>query len=218
MSNNELRFLEEPSDLTSKQKELLEAALRVMSKKGYSGSRTRDIAHEAGVSEATLFKHFPTKRHILIAIMEPFLISAIKPIMMKSLEQVLAAHKGKPLGETLRAIALDRIALVRARTPLITTIFTEAVHQPEVLEIVRTRVVPIMTSVLGDIYDAALERGEIRGIDKRLFIRGYVSLLAGYVILGWTFPEALGASDDASGVDGVIDLMLHGVERREEQP
>ena len=43
---------------------LLQAALKLISEKGYLGATTRDIAREAGVSEVTLFRHFGTKKRL----------------------------------------------------------------------------------------------------------------------------------------------------------
>jgi AcrR family transcriptional regulator len=43
---------------------ILEAALAVFSRKGFSGTTTKDIAREAGVSEALLYRHFPSKEDL----------------------------------------------------------------------------------------------------------------------------------------------------------
>jgi AcrR family transcriptional regulator len=49
---------------------LLDAAVRVFSKAGFCGTKTRDIAAEAHINEALLFRHFPTKDDLYIAILE----------------------------------------------------------------------------------------------------------------------------------------------------
>jgi TetR/AcrR family transcriptional regulator len=49
---------------------LLDAAIRVFSKTGFCGTKTRDIAAEAHINEALLFRHFPTKDDLYIAILE----------------------------------------------------------------------------------------------------------------------------------------------------
>lgn len=45
---------------------LIRAALELMSDRGYEGAATADIASRAGVSEMTLFRHFPTKAALLV--------------------------------------------------------------------------------------------------------------------------------------------------------
>ena len=45
-------------------------AMKAFAKSGFRGTRSRDLAAAAGVSEALLFKHFPSKREIQKAIIE----------------------------------------------------------------------------------------------------------------------------------------------------
>src|ERR1051326_4642621 len=46
------------------------AASRALAKMGFRGTRSRDLAREAGVSEGLLFKYFPDKRSLQRAIIE----------------------------------------------------------------------------------------------------------------------------------------------------
>ena len=50
--------------------QILAAALDVFAELGFHGARTRDVAERAGVSEALLFRHFPTKEDLIRAILE----------------------------------------------------------------------------------------------------------------------------------------------------
>lgn len=50
--------------------QILAAALDVFAELGFHGARTRDLAEKAGVSEALLFRHFPTKEDLIRAILE----------------------------------------------------------------------------------------------------------------------------------------------------
>src|SRR5215467_2371171 len=48
---------------------ILAAVGRVFAAKGFHGTTTRELAEEAGVSEALLFKHFPNKEALYAAMM-----------------------------------------------------------------------------------------------------------------------------------------------------
>jgi len=48
-------------DSEERRKGIVDAALPLFARKGFSGTTTREIAAAAGVSEALLFKHFPSK-------------------------------------------------------------------------------------------------------------------------------------------------------------
>ena len=45
------------------------AALELFAAKGFNGTTTREIAKTAGISEALVFKYFPTKRALYAAIL-----------------------------------------------------------------------------------------------------------------------------------------------------
>ena len=49
---------------------LYETAIRLMTKRGYEATTLRDIAKEAGVSVGLLYRYFPSKRAIIIALYE----------------------------------------------------------------------------------------------------------------------------------------------------
>ena len=50
--------------------QLLRAAIDVFAQRGFAGTKTRDIASAAGVSEAILFRHFATKEKLYHAILD----------------------------------------------------------------------------------------------------------------------------------------------------
>jgi AcrR family transcriptional regulator len=47
--------------------QIIESARRVFAEKGYAATRTREIAAEAGVNEAMLYRHFPSKEELFEA-------------------------------------------------------------------------------------------------------------------------------------------------------
>jgi len=55
-----------PSD--ARRDQILDAALRVFAERGFHGATTRELAKASGVSEALMFRHFPTKEHLYLAL------------------------------------------------------------------------------------------------------------------------------------------------------
>lgn len=64
------RPLQHRMSATERQRQLLEAALNVFSRKGFKGATTKEIAAAAGVTEAIIFQHFPSKEALYSAILE----------------------------------------------------------------------------------------------------------------------------------------------------
>lgn len=61
-----------PPRLTAKDRrqQILETAFGLFARKGYEGATTREIAEEAGINEALLFRHFPSKEKLYWTMIE----------------------------------------------------------------------------------------------------------------------------------------------------
>lgn len=55
-----------------RREQLLLAALELFSERGYDRATTREIAESTGVTEAALFKYFPTKRDLFLEVLRRF--------------------------------------------------------------------------------------------------------------------------------------------------
>src|SRR3954471_23709784 len=55
---------------SDRRSQLLEIALNLFSKKGFNGTTTKEIAAQAGVTEAIIFRHFPNKAALYQAVLE----------------------------------------------------------------------------------------------------------------------------------------------------
>jgi AcrR family transcriptional regulator len=53
-----------------RQQQILEGATRLFAQKGFRGTTTREIAQRLGISEALMFKYFPTKEQLFRAIIQ----------------------------------------------------------------------------------------------------------------------------------------------------
>src|SRR5580700_226921 len=55
---------------TDRRRQLLETALDLFSRKGFGGTTTKEIAAAASVTEAIIFRHFPTKQALYTAVLD----------------------------------------------------------------------------------------------------------------------------------------------------
>src|SRR5215470_19366120 len=54
----------------ARRQQIVSVAADLFSKRGFSGTTTKEIAERAGVSEAIIFRHFATKRDLYSAIID----------------------------------------------------------------------------------------------------------------------------------------------------
>ena len=55
---------------SDRRRQLLETALDFFSRKGFEGATTKEIAASAGVTEAIIFRHFPSKQALYTAVLD----------------------------------------------------------------------------------------------------------------------------------------------------
>jgi len=55
---------------SDRRRQLLETALDLFSRKGFDGTTTKEIASAAGVTEAIIFRHFPSKQALYTAVID----------------------------------------------------------------------------------------------------------------------------------------------------
>jgi TetR/AcrR family transcriptional regulator len=53
-----------------RRRQLLDTALDIFSRKGFDGATTKEIATAAGVTEAIIFRHFPSKQALYAAVID----------------------------------------------------------------------------------------------------------------------------------------------------
>src|SRR5271154_6975030 len=51
-------------DSDERRKAIVAAAVPLFARKGVAGTTTKELAEVAGISEALLFRHFPSKKHL----------------------------------------------------------------------------------------------------------------------------------------------------------
>lgn len=95
---------------------LLDAAERIIRERGIMAVTTKDIARETGLAEATLYRHFPDKTELLLAVMNERLpvgsfLSLIRDLPQRAGEDSVT--------ETLERIATAAVTFFAQIVPLV---------------------------------------------------------------------------------------------------
>mgnify|MGYP001574241643 CR=1 FL=1 len=112
--------------MTDIREKLLEATAQVFAQQGYLGCTTRRVAHEAGVNEVTLFRHFGSK---------DVLIREALTHVERSTAAPLPEVPHDPQAELLEWAAKVHRNLAEQRT-LIRRVLGEMVERPEIAPVV----------------------------------------------------------------------------------
>ena len=193
--------------LAPKKRAVIEAAVLAFAEAGYAATSTRTIAQRAGVAEATIFRHFPTKKDLLIRLVRPVVELRLVPAI-EAEARVLGAT-ARDLPEFLRAIMLSRLAFADRYAPLVRILLQEAPVNPDLQEIVGSNITGAILTVAEGQLRPHVEAGRMRDIPIARLLRWMFSLLTGYYILRATLPPE--ARDDEAEVAAMVELVVRGV-------
>ena len=118
---------------------ILQAAQRLFARQGYGGTTTRDLAQAAGVAEGTLFRHFESKKAILIKVAADGWTELLTDLLTELSE--MANYKA------IDQVMLHRIKDIPHNADLMRVCFMESQLHPELQGEVQSEILAKMVDV-----------------------------------------------------------------------
>ena len=188
-----------------RRQDILEASLRIFAKKGYNGSTTAEIARAAGVAEGTIFRHFATKKDLLIAVLEPKVLNG--------LIQLDKEHGDDTPIDFFRRFLMNRLELLNENDALVRFMFAEAQYHVEVREALFKGILGQGISIIRPWFDKGVEQGDFRDLPFLPTMRGFMGMVMFYGFMGNVYQGFSPEKTIQEAADHILDLFLHGLAR-----
>jgi AcrR family transcriptional regulator len=173
--------------MADRRQELLDAAVRVFARRGFSAARVGDIAEEAGVAHGLLYHYFRSKDEVLETIFRD-----TWRLLVTETERIEAS--GAPLPEQLRRFARIYLGSWLATPELIGVLVREIARSPNVGETVDE--IGGVFRGLSRMIEAARARSEVRGdCDPTLAAWAVYGSLE-EILTGWVLGQLPGEEED----------------------
>lgn len=172
--------LQNNSELPTKQKQVLKAALELFAAQGVDNTSTKQIAQLANVSEGTVYKRFKTKEQLFTAVLHP--IIAIIPQVAQEFRQVLINTEFTNLTDLLQTITLDRFDFAQANQQELRVIIREALNQQELVLTIMTNVKREVLPKLYQQFDQLKEQHQLIAWDNDRIFSYMLSTLIGSLV------------------------------------
>lgn len=187
---------------------IIDAAFELFSRKGFSGTRTREIAARAGISETLLFQHFKTKQALYSEVFKHVIL------YHPPVAGISQAVKARDDAGLLRAIALHAVEHSR--------------HDPRIirlslfgsLEGLRLRDEPTdkptMSGVLACYIEQRIKEGVFRPVNSHLAARLFIDSILMFLtdqriaLTGPALPDS-----DENAVETLVDIFINGLKSTE---
>ncbi len=190
-----------------RERQLLDAALDVFSKKGFAKATTGEIARKAGVAEGTIYNYFPNKRELFVAVIKDFVITI-------QLLDLIGKIPEEELSVTFKNILINRLSLLDSESiSRMPSMIGEIQRDPELKAMWLEEFLQPFLSQLGGMYHFMKASGKLRRLEPTIGVRIVGGLIIGFLMLrimeGETSP--LSKMPREKVAEDITEFILHGL-------
>jgi AcrR family transcriptional regulator len=196
--------------MTEKQRRIVLAAIETFAEKGYAATSTSEIAQKAGVAEGTIFRHYKTKKDLLLSIISPVMAKLVAPFLLRDFTKMLDAPYAT-YEDFLRALFHNRYNFAKDNLAIVKIIVQEVPFHDELREHFKKIVEEIVITRFHRIIETYKEKGELdAALPTSAMIRFTISVMLGLVAtLLILVPER--NLDESEELEHTIRMIVHGI-------
>jgi TetR/AcrR family transcriptional regulator len=196
-----------------RREQLIQAAMGLFAKKGFSGTTTKEIAAAAGVTEALIFRHFPTKD----ALYEAILLWRMENSRFAHYETAIRAIAERRDDEALlRAVARGMLDFHRENVDFLRLMFFAGLENHSLAERFRSRHIKPFCDFLAEYIASRQRDGAFCDVDPAAAVQLIIGMPFHYSIQKNLFNCNLLAVEDEQAVETFVRIALDGLRHKRE--
>lgn len=206
-----LKLDNDETKMTEKQIKIVQAASEIFAEKGFAASSTSEIAQRAGVAEGTIFRHYKTKKELLLSIVAPVMAKLVAPFVLRDFYKVLDGSFDS-YDALLRAIIENRIAFLEKHMQVFKIFIQEIPFHPDLQEQFQKLILSKVLDKLSINVRKFQQQGSIIDWSPATVIRLTASALIGYVLCrSFTIHASDTTWQDDTEREATITFILKGL-------
>ena len=200
--------------MTSKDRreQILQGAMRLFAEKGFRGTTTREIAQKLRISEALMFKHFPSKEALYRAIIQQRMNGAKDMLFPKE------ALKAKDDRQVFSAMASYLIRRNTEDPTFLRLVLYSALEEYDLSKIFFKNNATKNTKILANYIQQRIHEKAFKRVHPLLAARAFIGMVLHYIqsqeIYGmgnlFNFPQK-------KVVETFVDSFLNGIQNQQEK-
>lgn len=159
-----------------RRQDILTAAMQLFARKGFRGTTTRDLATQAEVNEAIIFRHFNTKEALYSAILE-YKAGQVRAVRHEVLEQLAAGSDDRKFFESVGRTFLEKH---EADSTFMRLLLFSALEGHELSDMFMASM--LERNPFAAYIERRIEEGAFRAMNPELAARGFFGMFATYVL------------------------------------
>lgn len=155
---------------------ILNAALEIFARKGFTAATIPEIAAKAGIAVGTIYNYYPNKRELFIAVIKHQIITPLEDIINT---KISTDFKSMLMDLIKNRLDLADNNIVMKLLPLV----SEILRDPELSGVFREKLVKPLMSSMEDVYRKKILSGEISPVEPEVAARAVGGFIVGIIIL-----------------------------------
>jgi TetR/AcrR family transcriptional regulator len=193
---------------TDRRNQLLEAGLEVFAKKGFDGATTKEVAAAAGVTEAIIFRHFPSKQALYTAVLDRQVQSAELQEWLAEIKHWMDLNHDE---QVIRSIATVILTSYRADARYERVLLFAALEGHELgLAHNRQLVAPIY-ELLRDYFERRRQEGAIGDLHPGAIIGAIAGMTKNHAMMTQMFGYSTEGATDEEIVENFVRITMNGI-------
>jgi len=189
--------------------EILAAALKMFSMKGFAATKLDEVAKEAGVSKGTLYLYFESKEALFKAVVTEFVL----PQIAKAEEQA-EHYKGSIKDLMFKLLEHWRINVLETELSGISKLMiAEAANFPELATFYLENVILRARRLVANLIDLAIARGEFRACNSDYAARAFLSIMVFSAIWQHSLAPFDEDYDLKEYLNTHLDIFIRGISK-----
>ena len=170
-----------PAD--ARRAQILREAAHLFGTHGFSGTTTRDVAARVGITEAALYRHFPSKEAMYAAILDERMAA---PDHLTPLEAPAAAGDDRAV---FTGLALALLRSVEADPTLLRLLLYSALEGHELARPFQETRIRRLREFLQRYLERRTAEGAFRDVDPALGARAFIGMVVDHLIVRQVFGQ-----------------------------
>lgn len=197
--------------VTPKQAKIIEAAIEIFSEKGYAATSTSEIAKKAGVAEGTIFRHYKTKKELLISIVLPVISKFAVPFLTdKFVNEVFQEKSSEDMDELLNKLVKNRFEFVKENIALIKIVLQEIAYHEEIQERFKKQFVEKVYPNFKKTVEHIQTKDQLVDFPVETILRLTISTILGFLITRFIIMPDYSWDDDKE-IEYTIQFIRNGL-------
>lgn len=194
--------------------QILQTAVDLFSRKGFSGTTTKEIARAAGVSEAIIFRHFASKDDLWLAIIEAkACVDPLHRFPWEGNAKLQEAIREKNDLAVFYQLGLQAMNKHQSDEPFMRLLFYSALEEHELAERFFGEFVEKIYEFISTYIATRQRDGAIRDVNPRVVVRAFLGMLIHHSLnnILWDKKKRLLKISNEEAAKNFAEILLRGV-------